>query len=154
MPQGQFPDQCTGGDAEYPLFLPPQIHRWISICAPMLSNIDTSFTCESGRNKSPVAKAAPSGCLFGGIPLSDPDFSPKSYRLHQPQTHFKRAKGFSQNRYWIGLFFRSPFHAADGIRAVSNCRPYRWRDRSYSIATVALFTRRNTKNSKQTVIFS
>ena len=91
--------------------------------------------------KTLLPKPAPPGCFFG-------------YRLHQPQTHFKRAKGFSQNRYWIGLFFRSPFHAADGIRAVSNCRPYRWWGCSYSIITVALFTRRNTKNSKQTVIFS
>ena len=104
--------------------------------------------------KALLPKPAPPGCLFDGIPLSDPNFCPKSYRLHQPQTLFKRAKGVPQNCYWIGLFFRSPFHAADGIRAVSNCRPYRWRDRSYSIATVALFTRRNTKNSKQTVIFS
>ena len=91
--------------------------------------------------KTLLPKPAPPGCFFG-------------YRFHQPQTLFKRAKGVPQNCYWIGLFFRSPFHAADGIRAVSNCRPYRWRDRSYSIATVALFTRRNTKNSKQTVIFS
>ena len=138
-----------------PFFFLRKFTRWISfsICTPMFSNIDTPFACESSRNKSPAAKAAPTGCLFGGIPLSDPNFSPKPYRLHQPQTHFKGAKGFPQNCHRVGLFFRNPLHTADGIRIVSNRRPYRWWGRSYSVTTAALFTRRNTKNSKKTVIF-
>ena len=90
---------------------------------------------------------------LGGIPLSDPNFSPKPYRLRQPQAYFKGAKGFPQNCHRVGLFFRNPLHTADEIRIVSNRRPYRWWGRSYSVTTAALFTRRNTKNSKKTVIF-